>query len=152
RNAQQKTVLRWAFGILAVPPVVVTGMYLSALFGHGRAAKPDKPPDLAKIQAIIDTYSRGSVSQILRENWVAWVHELPVLLFSLYVVSLFLLGLWVWRSGIILRLDEYKPLLKKVCAWCLPFGIALNVLVFAGQHRPSTGHPTVLGYFSNLLN
>src|SRR5262249_19130059 len=46
----------------------------------------------------------------------------------------------------------YKPLLKKVCAWCLPFGIALNVLVFAGQHRPSTGHPTVLGYFSNLLN
>jgi uncharacterized protein len=38
-----------------------------------------------------------------------------------------MLGMWVWRAGILERLDEYKPVLKRVFKFCLPIGLALNL-------------------------
>jgi len=37
--------------------------------------------------------------------------------------------MWTWRSGIVQRLDEYKPVLKRVCSWCLPVGAILSIYV-----------------------
>jgi uncharacterized protein len=48
-------------------------------------------------------------------------------------------------------LDQYQPLLKRICAVCIPLGIALNVFVVIMHHRPSNGHPTVAGYLANVL-
>jgi uncharacterized protein len=153
RNRSQKTVLWWAGGIFTLPILVITGVFIAGIFGHGPASHPGKPFDLSTVQPIIAIYSHGSVPQILHENWVVWKKALPSAAFSIYALFLFLLGLWVYRSGIVERLGDYKPVLKRVCAVCLPLGIALNVVVVVTQAMPSyLGHPTVAGYVATVLD
>src|SRR5580698_6781571 len=53
RNRSQKTVLWWAGSIFALPILVITGVYIAGIFGHGPAAHPGKPFDLATVQPII---------------------------------------------------------------------------------------------------
>jgi uncharacterized protein len=154
RNRRQKTLLWWAGSIFAAPPLVITGFYVAYLLGfHPPGMGDGKPFDVSKIQPIIQIYSHGTVPQILRENWVIWKKELPALGFSVYALFLFLLGMWVWRSGIIQRMDEYKPLLKRVCAWCLPIGIAANafVVIVPILFPRTPGKPSFIGYLTNLL-
>ena len=152
RNRSQKTVLWWAGSIFTLPILVITGVYIAGIFGHGPASHPGKPFDLSTVQPIIAIYSHGSVAQILRENLVVWKHALPSAAFSIYALFLFLLGLWVYRSGIIERLGDYKPLLKRVCAVCLPLGIALNVLVVFLQSKPSVEHARLIEYLATVLD
>ena len=153
RNRSQKTVLWWAGSIFTLPILVITGVYITGLFGHGPASHPGKPFDLSTDQPIIAIYSHGSVPQILHENWVVWKQALPSAGFSIYALFLFLLGLCVYRSGIVERLGDYQRVLKRVCAVCLPLGIALNIAVVVAQAMPSyLGHPTVAGYVATVLD
>jgi uncharacterized protein len=137
RNRQQKTLLWWAGSLFALP-IVVSTTFLFLYFSrfHRRWMDP-KPPDVNKFHAIINIYAHGTVRQILAQNWVEWKHALPTTLFAIYASALFLLGMWVWRAGIVQRLDDYKPVLKRVCVWCLPVGLILNIyvaIVFATIH------------------
>lgn len=127
RKRQQKTLLWWAGSLIALPLVVNT-VFLFLFFSRFHRPWMDpKPPDVAKYYSVINIYAHGTVRQIMAQNWVEWKHALPTTLFAIYATSLFLLGMWVWRSGIVQRLDEYRPILKKVCAWCLPIGLAINI-------------------------
>src|SRR5262249_55077961 len=49
--------------------------------------------------------------------------------FGFYSFTLFLLGLFVWRTGIITRLDDFRPLIKRICVICLPLGVVLNTML-----------------------
>src|SRR5262249_44308734 len=129
RKRQQKTLL-WRAGSLFSVPVVVSSVFLGMyIFGLRFSWMTPKPPDMKKIQAIIDVYAHGAVRQIFAQNWVEWKHTVIYTLFGLYLLALFLLGMWVWRAGIVQRLDEYRPVLKRVCMWCLPIGIVMNLYV-----------------------
>ena len=129
RNRQQKTLLWWAGSLIALPLVVNT-VFLFLFFSRFHRPWMDpKPPDVAKYYSVINIYAHGTVRQIMAQNWVEWKRELPTTLFAIYATALFLLGMWVWRRGIVQRLDEYRPILKKVCAWCLPIGLAINIYV-----------------------
>ena len=151
RNRGQKIVLWWAGSIFTAPILAISGIYIAALFGHGPASHPSTPFDMTKVLPIIAIYSHGTVAQILRENWIVWKGDLSSQLFAIYAMCLFLSGLWVYRSGIVERLDEYKPLMKRICAVCIPLGIALNIFVVYEHSRPATGHPTVAGYLASIL-
>lgn len=152
RNRSQKTLLGWAGPIFLLPILIVSGVYIAGLLGHGPASRESKPPDLTRIQSVVAIYAHGTVPQILRENLVQWKGSLPALGFALYALFLFLLGLWVWRSGMIERLADYKPLLKRVCAWCIPIGVAGNTFVALSYLRPFSPRPTLIGFFANVLD
>jgi uncharacterized protein len=129
RNRQQKTLLWWAGSLFALPFVVGTtfiGLYYTRFRPHWMNPKPT---DMNKLYAVIHIYAHGTVRQILAQNWVEWKGELPTQFFAIYAVGLFLLGMWVWRAGIVQRLDEYRPILKRVCAWCIPVGLVINAYV-----------------------
>jgi uncharacterized protein len=127
RNRQQKTLLWWAAGLFSLP-IVLSTVFLSIYYSRFRPAwMVPKPPDMKKLYAIINIYAHGTVRQIMAQNWVEWKQQLPWELFAIYAAALFLLGMWVWRAGIVQRLDEYKPVLKRVCAWCIPVGLALQI-------------------------
>ncbi len=131
RNRQQKTLLWWAGSLFALPLVVgtiLTAIYYTRFRFHWMNPKP---PDMNKLYAIIQIYAHGTVRQILTQNWAGWKSDLPTQLFAIYAVGLFLLGMWVWRAGIVQRLDEYRPILKRVCAWCIPVGLIINGYVAA---------------------
>jgi uncharacterized protein len=129
RKRQQRTLLWWAGGLLSLPLVVGT-VFLGLYFSRFRPHWMDpKPTDTKKLYAVIHIYASGTVRQILAQNWMEWKEQLPYTLFAIYAVALFLLGMWVWRAGIIQRLGEYKAVLKRACAWCIPVGLILNLYV-----------------------
>jgi uncharacterized protein len=129
RKRQQKTLL-WSAGSLFSVPIVVSTTFLCLYFsGFRRPWMVPKPPDVQNYYAIIGIYAQGTVRQIFAQNWVEWKQMLPFELFAIYATGLFLLGMWVWRAGIVQRLDEYKPVLKRVCTWCIAVGLIVNIYV-----------------------
>jgi len=97
RNRKQKTVLRWAAVFPTLFFVGITVFFIAARFRH-TAPDPPKPPDMARLQHIVDVYAHGSFLEIVRQNWIGWVgFSLPAQFAVLFVIYLFLLGLWVWR-------------------------------------------------------
>jgi uncharacterized protein len=129
RKRKQKTLLWWAGSLFALPIVVSTTFLFLYFSRFRRPWMVPKPPDMQKLYAVINIYAHGTVRQILSQNWVEWKQELPFTLFAIYVSGLFLLGMWVWRAGIVQRLDEYKGTLKRVCAWCFALGLIVNIYV-----------------------
>jgi uncharacterized protein len=151
RKRQQKTLLWWAGGIFVMPMVVATtflGLYFSRFH---RPWMDPKPPNLNKIHAVINIYAHGSVRQIFVQNLVEFKQELPTQLFSFYALALFLLGLWVWRSGIVQRLEQYRPTLKRVCAWCLPVGLIISTYSATVIAIMPPGRVSLWGFFARVL-
>jgi uncharacterized protein len=139
RNRQQKTLLWWA-GSLFTLPIVVNIVFLGLWIWRHPAWMAPKPPDMKKLNDIINIYAHGTVKQMLVENWHGWVHALPALGFAIYAISLFSLGMWVWRAGIVQNLEQYKPILKKICAWCIPIGLIINFYAATVNALVAPGH------------
>jgi uncharacterized protein len=151
RNRQQKTLLWWAGSLFAVPIVVAT-FFLGLYYTRFRPAwMTPKPEDVQKIYAVVQIYAHGTVRQILAQNWVEWKRELPTSLFAIYAAALFLLGMWVWRAGIVQRLDEYRPVLKRVCSWCLPVGLIISLYVAVMKAILPPGVVSVRGWSAAVL-
>jgi uncharacterized protein len=110
-----------------------------------------KPPDVNKFYTVINIYAHGTVRQIFAQNWVEWKQELPTTLFAIYATALFLLGMWVWRAGIVQRLDEYKPVLKRVCAWCIPVGLVASIYVASVRVILPPDHVSLWAWFAGIL-
>jgi uncharacterized protein len=64
---------------------------------------------------------------------------------------LFLLGMWVWRAGIVQKLEEHKGVLKRVCAWCLPVGLAVSAYVAIVRAVVAPGTVSFWGWSAGLL-
>jgi uncharacterized protein len=151
RKRQQETLLWWAGSLFAVP-IVVSSVFLGIFFSRFHRAWMDpKPPDMQKLYGIINIYAHGTVRQILAQNWVEWKHDVPITLFAIYAAGLFLLGMWVWRAGIVERLDEYRPVLKNVCAWCIPIGMVLSTYVAVVKAVVAPAHVSLWAWAAGIL-
>jgi uncharacterized protein len=151
RKRQQKTLLWWAGGLFGLP-IVASTIFLALYFGrfHRPWMDPEQP-DTKKLYAIINIYAHGTVRQILAQNWVEWKQELPLTLFAIYASALFLLGMWVWRAGIVQRLEEYKPVLRRMCAWCLPVGLIVSIFVAIVKAVVPAGTVSLWGWLAGVL-
>jgi len=151
RKRQQKTLLWWAGSLFALP-IVASTTFLTLYFSRFHRPWMDpKPPDMEKLYAVIHIYAHGTVRQILAQNWVEWKRELPTELFAIYATALFLLGMWVWRAGIVQRLNDYKPVLKRVCAWCLPAGLIISSYVAIVRAVIPSGTVSLWGWSAGIL-
>jgi uncharacterized protein len=151
RKRQQKTFLWWAGSLFALP-IVVSSTFLTLYFSRFRRPwMVPKPPDMQKLHEVINIYAHGTVRQILAQNWVEWKGALPAQLFAIYAVGLFLLGMWVWRAGIVERLEEYGPVLKRVCGWCLPIGLAMSIYVGVVRAIVPPGHVSLWAWSAGVL-
>jgi uncharacterized protein len=126
RNRSQKAVLTWAGIIAGVIILAYAAFFIAAAYGHSLY---NNQPDLAQTSQAINTYAHGNFTAMVRENWMEWKTEFAATMFTpyaLYFIDLFLIGLFVWRTGIINRLEHYRPQLKRICFICLPMGMLLN--------------------------
>ena len=151
RKRQQKTLLWWAGGLFALPIVASTTFLILYFSRFHRPWMDPKPPDIKHLYDVINIYAHGTVRQILVQNWLEWKRELPTQLFAIYAAALFLLGMWVWRAGIVQRLEEYRPVLKRVCVWCLPVGLVLSIYVAIVKAVVPPGTVSLWGWFSGIL-
>jgi uncharacterized protein len=152
RKRQQKTLLWWAGSLFALPIVVSTTFLILYFSRFHRPWMDPKPPDVKHLYDVINIYAHGTVRQILAQNWVEWKRELPANLFAIYVAGLFLLGMWVWRAGIVQRLGEYKSVLKRVCTWCIPVGLVMSIYVAIVKAVVPVGTVSLWGWFAGILH
>lgn len=151
RKRQQKTLLWWAGSLFSVP-IVVSTTFLCLYFSRFRRPwMVPKPPDVQKYYAIINIYAHGTVRQIFAQHWVEWKQMLPFELFAIYATGLFLLGMWVWRAGIVQRMEEYQPVLKRLCGWCLAVGLIINVYVTIARLVIPLGTVSLWGFAAGVL-
>jgi len=154
RKGSQKLLWRVSLGIFLAPLLVFSILGLLATRGRGPFAHfTDTPFDLSKVTPIIAIYAHGTVRQIMHENWLQWRNSgLPSTVFAIYALCLFLAGMWVWRSGILDRLSDYKPLLTRIYRICIPLGILANIGVVYAQNHPRGAHPTLWSFLGNALD
>jgi uncharacterized protein len=83
-------------------------------------------PQVSELQQTIELYSHGTwaaIQQIRARDFVErHIASLPLLI--PFIFPRFLFGLWLWRSGFLQNIDQYKPLLRKLCLWGTLIGLA----------------------------
>jgi uncharacterized protein len=155
RNRSQKAVKRWIFALWAIPALIVTGFYVASFFRTPTPPTRPPGPDMTKIQKIIDTYNHGSFTEIIQQNFRGWLDFLPKNASGIFVVLIFLVGLYVYRSGVIERLETHRALLRRICAITLPLGLAINIFMVVSAalwpRQPGT-RPTPLSFAINLIS
>lgn len=126
RNRQQGTLLCWAAGLSLVPMFVRLATLVFAPSRHSYLWHEHAIPSARDLQAIIDIYVHGSAGQIVSQNWAEWKHQLSHHFFASYALGVFLIGVWVWRAGVIQQLESYQHTLKRIVYLCIPIGLILN--------------------------
>jgi uncharacterized protein len=151
RHRRQTTLLYWAGGLFVLP-IVMSTVFLIIYYTPFRPQwMTPKPPDMAKLHAVIDIYAHGSLRQMAVQHWVDWKSQAPTALFGIYAAGLFMLGMWVWRAGIVQRLDDYKPVLRRVAAWCIPVGLAGSLFVALVKARLPVGKFSIWGWLAGVV-
>ena len=125
-----RTLLRWAAAMLLLPVAIyaIAGAVV-AIVGLPPGAPPngDLPPIMA--QAANDL-AHGSYLEVIRANVIFTVGNVvrrTMLMFFPRVFGMFLLGLYIGRSGMLTDLRVYRPLLRRVAAWGGVIGLPLAI-------------------------
>lgn len=164
RKRAQKTVLIWALCLMYVPVLGATG-YLTVQAVRGKPTAEERaqrqlgyevsaPVRQAGITDHVATYATGSWTSVHVLRARTSVERLPgeVLGWGMFeVFPMFLLGLWVARSGIVERLRERRRLMRRLLALGL-VGFALTLVVAASHATIEPGPPGYRAIFTGLLS
>jgi uncharacterized protein len=130
RKRSQRALLGWSAVLYLYPFLLGTALFIAHTAGIQIPSPPPTTP--AELQRIISVYADGSYAAIIRQN----VHELPFMAFGFIffyprILGLFLLGLWMWRAGIIQDLPSKTALLRRCQKHGLWIGLLFNAIAIA---------------------
>lgn len=154
RNRAQKTLLYWAGGIFALPAVISTAIYTGFRLGWWRPGflTQGNATDIVQVRKIIQVYSHGKRASDAEKEPDRRLQRTPATGLAVYALFLFLLGMWVYRAGIVDRLSEYIAVFKRMVAWCSPIGLGLNAFAVIVQANSAPSRPpTTLGFLSHVV-
>ena len=133
RSVRDRTLLRWAVGVVAAPVILLTLVFLGSL-DSTFAAEMQKTLDerAAAMRDLADRalviYTSGSFAQIVAirlEEYQAILEG--VLFFQINILAYFLVGQWAARKGILAEVEAHLPLLRRLLFWGLIIGIPANL-------------------------
>jgi uncharacterized protein len=156
RKRKNKTILIWALALMIGPLVGGSGF---ALYRHLRPQSPAKQEESrkkavekrqkseAEMWQTVKVYQTGNYLQIFKERLGELKREnrtQPIVV--LMTLPIFLLGLWVWRQGILQDPAAHRALLKKGLVLGAVVGIPMNIAFVWGANimaaQPQAGPPT----------
>jgi uncharacterized protein len=156
RKRKSKTVLIWALSLMTLP---IVGMAGYTIFRQIRPPTPqrleqirirgvrDKLEQRQELTNVVNAFQSGTYPQLFRARLDEVKEELtgqPGVV--AYTLPLFLLGLWVFRRGILQDPESNRALLKKGLVLGLALGIPMNIgatwLQYFYDLQPRTGGPT----------
>jgi uncharacterized protein len=151
KKRSDRGLLIWAF-ILYCWPLVLGGLMLLA--AQAGAALPQFPRTTPQeIGRIVEVYAQGTWMQIFQER----LKELMFIPFGLIfyyprVLGLFVLGLWVWRKGIIRNFAAHVEKVRAWRRWALPAGLTgcAGMVAIVEIWHPDPMAPSLLGLAWNL--
>jgi uncharacterized protein len=148
-DKDDRTVLRWAFGLLALPVAIYAGLLIAAAVAlrfvqatSGGGPAGDAYPDVLLRAA--EGFASGNYIDIVIGNVVFTAANFARrlgLMFLPRVFGMFLLGLYAGRAGLFARLDAHAALLRRVF-WCgLAAGLPLAYLAAHLDAATTDGGP-----------
>ena len=133
RRKSDSSLLKWTFWLVATPVI----FYLLILVLFLLFAPPDTASIVDKAQAdmyqsAVNVVPNGGFFQIVRDynrsmlagRWAGLIVQMRLP----KVLSMFLLGLYIYRKGYLQRPSEHQALIKQVMVYGLGFGLVCNVL------------------------
>jgi uncharacterized protein len=155
RNAKLKTVGRWIVGVWGLILLAITSLFVvihSPLGKRIHQINVGAPPIQVDPQQVIGVYAHGHLPAIVRETALLWAGNHPPthahkwqwlqgalaqdVGVAMLSFTIFLLGLWVWRKGVLQSLYDLRPTLARICAWTLPLGLLAHLLVQLAKLHP----------------
>ncbi|TVR64151.1 MAG: DUF418 domain-containing protein [Gemmatimonadales bacterium] len=133
RNVRDRTLLRWAVGVVAAPVIFLTLVFLGSLDSTFAAEmqttldeRTEAMRDLADRALVI--YASGSFGEIVAMRLDEYRVVLEgVLFFHVNILAYFLVGQWAARKGILANVEAHLPLLRRLLLWGLVVGIPVNL-------------------------
>lgn len=134
-RCKDRTLLIWAVVFLAVPVIIdyicqFTGVYLSSKLVEWQWLLCDRFGITEENFAywLRDATSYGDMHKFLLMGAVERMQEFVDGNRYFKVLGLFLIGYWIGRNRMFASLENYRPLLKKICLWGLCLGLPLSAV------------------------
>ncbi|MBI3932492.1 MAG: DUF418 domain-containing protein [Acidobacteria bacterium] len=157
RKRSPKTVLIWALGLMLIPAVGGAGYFTvqslrgkltpSAEAQRQLDRRIQMPVKLAQFDDVKRTYASGAWREVHLLRATQSVMRIPAELgWGLFeVLPMFLLGLWVARTGVVENLGQHLPLMRRLFQLGLA-GAGLTLLV-AAWHAELGPQPSIAQMF-----
>ena len=126
----------WAMGLMLLSFVVIVGaMYFTVAMGAAKEALPaaDAAAMEASFAAMLDesrtVYTQGSYWQVVdyRLRHESPVAVLNAILMTPRILGLFLIGLYVGKLGVVQRINEHLPVIRKALHMSCAVGTVLSL-------------------------
>lgn len=158
-KCKNKTLLAWAFGFLLLPVVIdyicqFTGVYLSKRLVEWQWLLCERFGITEENFAywLRDAKSYHDVHQFLLMGAVERMQEFVDGNRYFKVLGLFLIGFWLGKNRMFANVEDFKPILKKICLWGLCLGLPLSAIyAWSAMHSKPFGFGThSLFYFISV--
>lgn len=152
RKRSDRGLLIWA-AVLYCWPLAVSGFTLLAVWAGAQLPQfPKTTPE--EIQRLVQVFAHGAWMEIFQERLkeLAFM-PLGLVFYFPRILGIFLMGLWVWRKGIVRNLAAHAEALHRWSRWALPAGLAGcgGMLAVIEVWHPDPMAPTPLGFVRDLL-
>ncbi len=126
RHRADRTLLVWAAIFLVGVPIAVSGVPWILQAAGVTLPHADLAAIARRNAATLAAFQGGSYSEIVQQN----LHQAGKMYLGrkapslLFVVGLFLLGLYTGRHRVFERVQEYRRVFRRTAAWGIPIGLA----------------------------
>lgn len=129
RKRTDRTLLVWAGILLGAVPLLLGGLPWILSASGVQLPQPNLEQIAQRNAATLAVFQGGSYPEILREN----LHQAGKFYLGrkapwvLYLLGLFVLGLFVGRRRVFERIDEHRSVLRRIATWGIPIGLGASV-------------------------
>ena len=135
QNRKPRTLIVWLLIFwMVAPTILIVKIYMRpshaperpAIQNAGAAEKQKQLEEQQrKYDNIVKLYGEGDYTEMFRNRWEVFVKEtIPIIYrWGWMTVGVFLLGMWVWRRGILQDVEANIGFLKKVLWYSLILGV-----------------------------
>jgi uncharacterized protein len=139
RNARPKLILTASLVVLLIPVILALPSVVSQRQEMNTMTQSQEEPERRAQQRheryrrieerSVAVYGHGTLPEIFRYRLrEIQLQYMGLLFFGNKIFSMFLLGLWCWKTGLVRSLPESYDLLRKLAWTCGPLGITLSLL------------------------
>ncbi|WP_082363334.1 DUF418 domain-containing protein [Chondromyces crocatus] len=135
-----RTLTFWAALVFALPPILVTCRLVVG--GLARAVPPVEELESARqhVEVALQVYGHGGWLEVARYRIHDYVQYLPTLLPAAYAAfGSFLVGVLVWRSGVVQEPARHRASLRRMLIGGLVLGVGVTLLEGTMSQRVPSG-------------
>lgn len=145
RHCSDKTILRWAAGLLVTPIAIYSLMVVLRLPDPYAALEAFVDPTGEKI---LNSFTNGTYPQIFVANLHGLTFRYVELLYTSRipkVLAMFLLGFYSGRRELFSLAETHLPMIRRVCGWGVVLGLVGNAALAQLMEMGVESPPSPLG-------